>query len=438
MNRREFLLTSAAMVLAPTVSWSKPVHWRKPAIRLRAEPVTARILPEGYGLTRMLGLNGSTPGPEIRIRQGHRMSVAFENGLDQGSALHWHGIHIDNAMDGVPNLTQAVVESGDTFNYTFAVPHAGTYWYHSHNRSWEQVAKGLYGPLIIEERIPPPVNHDITVILDDWRLGKTGEMHGDFGNRHDFSHSGRLGNLARALVSRNTVRHGDRVRLRLINAATARNFTVKIDGGTGKTVAYDGMPVPEPAPLGDLLLAPAQRTDVILDVTGPIAFILRTRRGLYELGTIAAKGSNSMPIDAPIAPLPPAGVQQPDRSKATDLTLVMQGGAMGGRHRGNDIWAFNDHSDLPDAPWRRFARGETVRIRLRNDTAFPHGIHIHGHHFHEIQDDGSIGRFRDTTMVMPRQGRDILCVFDNPGRWLLHCHTLGHSASGMRTWVEVL
>ncbi len=130
----------------------------------------------------MLGFNGSTPGPEIRVRQGGRISVAFENGIDQGSAIHWHGIHLDNAMDGVPGLTQAAVEPGETFDYAFVVPHAGTDWYHAHHRSWEQVAKGLYGPLIVEERNPPRIDRDITVVLDDWRLSRTGEMRGGFDN----------------------------------------------------------------------------------------------------------------------------------------------------------------------------------------------------------------------------------------------------------------
>ena len=170
---------------------------------------------------------------------------------------------------------------------------------------------------------------------------------------------------------------------------------------------------------------------------GRISFALQTRQGPHDLGTIAVRGSNSAPIDAPIRPLPPANVPEPDRNGTTRLTLVMQDGAMGGRHVGSDCWAFNDRSGLPERPWRRFARGETARIVMRNDTAFPHGIHLHGHHFHELREDGAPGHYRDTTLVEPRQSREVLCVFDNPGKWLLHCHTLGHQASGMKTWVEV-
>lgn len=432
MNRREFLITSAATTLLPKTGWTAT------PFSLKAEPITSRILPEAEGLAHMLGFNGTTPGPELRVRQGDRMSVNFENGLDQPSAIHWHGIHLENAMDGVPGLTQEAVQPDASFHYEFDVPYPGTYWYHAHHRSWEQVAKGLYGPLIVEEPEPPLVNLDITVVLDDWRVEHSGELHMSFGNRHDFSHAGRVGNFARALFSPDTVRRDDRLRLRLINTSTARVFSVTISGGDGKVVAHDGMPLIEPEPLDDVLIAPAQRSDVILNVTGPVTFDLWTREGPYLLGTIAVEGSNPEPINTPIQPLSPTRNSESDWAGATRLPLVMQGGAMGGAHGGSDIWAFNDRSGMSDEPWHRFARNETALISLRNDTAFPHGIHLHGHHFHEIHKDGTLGHYRDTTLVDPRASRDILCTFDNPGKWLLHCHTLGHQASGMKTWVEVI
>ena len=430
MNRRQFLAASAACALAPAPG-------RAAALRLRAGPASVRLVPVVDGPTAMLGFNGATPGPEIRVRAGGRVSVGFENATGQPSAIHWHGIHIDNAMDGVPGLTQDAVAPGAEFAYDFAAPHPGTYWYHAHHRSWEQVAKGLYGPLIVEERDPPRVDRDITVVLDDWRLTEDGALHPSFGDRHDFSHAGRLGNYARAFFSAATVRRGDRVRLRLINAATARTFKVRIGGGEGGIVALDGMPLAQPEPVGEPVLAPAQRADIVLDVAGPLVFHLLPRGEPYALGTIAAEGSNPAPAGGPVAALPPTPVPAPDPARARRLVLAMQGGAMGGRHGGGDFWAFNDRSGMGEAPWQRFARGETVRIAMRNDTAFPHGIHIHGHHFHELGPDGATGPYRDTTLVEARQSRDVLCVFDNPGKWLIHCHTLAHQASGMKTWVEV-
>src|SRR3546814_19378323 len=90
---------------------------------------------------------GTTPGPEIRLRQGDRLRVLVENRLDEETTVHWHGIRLPNAMDGVPHLTQKPIGPGETFAYAFDLPDAGTYWYHAHQRSFEQVGRGLYGAL---------------------------------------------------------------------------------------------------------------------------------------------------------------------------------------------------------------------------------------------------------------------------------------------------
>ena len=430
LTRRNFLAASTATICVPQMALGAPFV-------LRAAPVTAQILPQGDGMTEMLGYNGSTPGPELRYRQGDEVAVAFQNGIGEGSAVHWHGIRIDNAMDGVPYLTQPMVQEGEDFEYRFVVPDAGTYWYHSHNRSWEQVARGLYGALIVEETAPPDVDHDIVVILDDWRIERSGQMIENFGNRHDFSHAGRLGTYARALSSADQLRRNDRVRFRIINAATARVFPLEITGLEGKIVAYDGMPLPVPEDMGRRFIAPAQRMDIIADVRDAVRFLFATQGEPYELGEIALDGVNAAGDRAEISPLPAAQVPAPS-SPDHHLTLRMQGGAMGGAHSGDDIWSFNGVSGMTDAPWVRFERGQTARISMINDTAFPHGIHLHGHHFYELDADGMLGAYRDTSFLNRQEQRDILCVFDNPGKWLIHCHMLGHQASGMKTWVEVL
>ena len=430
-NRRQFLATTMAATGLPRLAFGAPVT-------LRAAPVTAQILPEGDGTTQLLGFNGSSPGPELRYRVGDTVDIRFENGIDEGSAIHWHGIRIDNAMDGVPYMTQPMVESGENFDYRFTLPDAGTYWYHSHHRSWEQVARGLYGPLIVEEENAPAVDHDITVMVDDWRIERTGEIIEDFGNRHDFSHAGRLGTFARTIASVGEVRKGDRVRLRLINTATARVFPLEISGISGKVVALDGMPLGAPEDIGPLMMAPAQRVDIIADVTDTINFVFPTRQDPYVLGDIKVVGENPAPNASPIAALPAANAPMPSAQPDHTLVLRMQGGAMGGAHDGGDIWSFNGVSGMTAAPWQTFTRGQTVRIQLVNDTSFPHGIHLHGHHFYEVLEDDSLGPYRDTTLLQRQQTRDIICVFDNPGKWLMHCHMLGHQASGMKTWVEVV
>ncbi len=431
LTRRTLLSSSVAAVALPKVALATPMV-------LRAEPVSLQILPEPEKATALFGFNGSSPGPELRVRQHERLSLRFENRTDQPSALHWHGIRLRNAMDGVPGMTQPLVQPGESFDYDFTVPDAGTYWYHAHHRSWEQVARGLYGPLIIEERTPPAVDADITVVLDDWRLEEDGTMMGGFGNLHDFSHGGRMGNYALMLPSHKVVRRGDRVRLRLINTATARVFPVRIEGVNAKVVAFDGMPLTTPRDLSDIELAPAQRVDLIGDVTDAVNFLFVARDALFDMGTITIEGDNPAPSTAPIPTLAQSALPLPSDAPDQTLTLRMQGGAMGGGHNGDDIWAFNGVSGLPQTPFAQFKQGQTAIIELINDTSWPHGIHLHGHHFYELDTAGAIGDLRDTTLLHRGQSRKIAVVFDNPGKWLMHCHMLGHQASGMKTWVEVV
>lgn len=116
MNRRDFLVTTSAATLFPRIALaSAPVE-------LVAQPVNAQILPEGEPATPMLGFNGGTPGPVLRARQGEVFDIRFQNQIGEGSAVHWHGLRIDNAMDGVPGMTQDVVEAGGEFEYSFRAP----------------------------------------------------------------------------------------------------------------------------------------------------------------------------------------------------------------------------------------------------------------------------------------------------------------------------
>ena len=431
MNRRDFLTTSAAALLMPL-----PLRAATGEIRLRPAPVSQQILPTEYaGPTKLLGFNGGVPGPEIRAAQGERVRVLLDNGLDEGAAVHWHGVRLANAMDGVPMMTQDLVDPGATFLYDFVPPDAGTYWYHSHYLSLEQVGRGLMGPLIVTEAAPPDVDHDITAMMADYKLDPEGQLTDDFANPHDVSHDGRMGNFARAFLPDVTLRTGERIRLRLVNGSVDRVIPVLLQGLEGKIVALDGMPLATPRAIDVPLLAPAQRVDIIADVTGPVRLEMEHRMGPYPLGELAVDGEVT-PRDTPVAALPANPVPTPG-PVTQDLTLTLQGGMMAPRHTGDNVWAVNGVSDMQPDPFARFARGETARITLVNDTAFPHGIHLHGHHFHELGPDGTPGDLRDTTLVERGESRSILCTFDNPGHWMVHCHMLSHQVGGMMTWVEV-
>ena len=170
LSRREFLATSATGAAA--AAFGAPAR-AEPQVRrfsLRAASALARLVPEPHPETSAWCYDGRVPGPEIRVRQGDRVHVEVTNGLPEETTVHWHGIRLPNAMDGVPYLTQDPIAPGEIFAYDFDAVDAGTYWYHPHQRSLEQVGRGLYGPLIIEEADAPRVDRDITWVLDDWRL----------------------------------------------------------------------------------------------------------------------------------------------------------------------------------------------------------------------------------------------------------------------------
>ena len=431
MNRRQFLASTCIATVAPQVIFSATR-----AFDLHASAISINLVP-GYDFrTEMLGFNGSFPGPEIRASVGQALKINVHNDLDEGTAVHWHGIRLQNAMDGVPVLTQKIQEPKTIKTYEFTPPDAGTYWYHSHYNSQEQVARGLAGPLIIEEAEHIDLDGDVTVVLSDWLLDNDGQLVNEFNNMHSIAHEGFMGNYARAIMSTNDVKKHDRIRLRLINAATNRVFPLKISGATGKIVALDGMALEQPRDFAEIIIAPAQRVDLILDVKNSVTLDHILRDGLFRLGELQMIGINDQRKSSPIIALPKSkkpSVEKPSRV----INLRMMGGAMGRAHGGNNIWSFNNVSDLPDEPWQRFESGEMIKISLENQTSFPHAIHLHGHHFYELHPDGKVGDFRDTTLIEAGENKDILCRFDNPGNWMLHCHMLSHSIGGMKTWVKV-
>ncbi|WP_386630423.1 multicopper oxidase family protein [Sulfitobacter geojensis] len=271
ISRRQVLRTGAAFtalsILSPArTAMAGPTE--DPFV-LRAASGQAALRPAPYGPTDVWSYNGSVPGPEIRVRQGDRVRVLARNGLDEDTTIHWHGIRTPNAMDGVPFLTQEPIPVGGDFLYEFDALDAGTFWYHPHQRSSEQVGRGLYGPLIIEEANPIRVDRDLTWMLDDWRMTRDGQIAGDFNSRHDAMHGGRIGNsvtINGQIPERIAVQAGERIRLRLVNAANARIFGLDFGGLAPVVVALDGQPVAPHAPdRGIVVIGPAMRVDLVIE-----------------------------------------------------------------------------------------------------------------------------------------------------------------------------
>jgi FtsP/CotA-like multicopper oxidase with cupredoxin domain len=450
VNRREFLGAGAALALAPKVSFAEPRQ-------LKLRRATQALVGAANPATDVWAYNGTVPGPELRFKQGERLAIAVQNGLDAETTVHWHGIRLPNAMDGVPHLTQAPIAArGGRFLYEFDLPDAGTYWYHPHLGSPEQVGRGLYGALIVEERDPPAVDRDIVWVLSDWRLDRQARNLEDFRNFMDSSHAGRIGNTVTvngAIRETFAVRAGERIRLRLINASNARIYGLSFEGHEPWIIALDGQPV-TPYWDGRVVLGPAMRADVILDCTAAPGsrhrivddFYARRAYRLLNIEYSAEKPRRESFEPAPrLAPNP---IAQPQLEKAVRHRIVFGGGMMGAmpsqrEHRGL-FWTVNG-KPVPEgqhthAPLLTFPRGSSNVIELVNDTSWHHPIHLHGHVFRVLTKNGKEAlprQWGDTVLLDPDSRAEIAFVADNPGDWMLHCHVLEHQATGMMAVVRV-
>ena len=468
LSRRQLLSGVAAGAVANFMpSLTAPALAGTPDYTLKTKLSSVQLLDPGEPKTDVWSYQGLSPGPILRAKQGEPFWVKLQNELSEPTTIHWHGIRIDNAMDGVPDLTQAAVPPGGTFDYRYTPKDAGTYWYHSHYRGYEQVARGLNGVLIVEEREPPMVDQDIVLAFDDWRLKDSGEIHEEsFGSLMDRTHAGRLGNILTlngAPLFDVPVRSGERVRLRLANVATARVLNISFPGHAPKIIALDGQPVaPFDAGKEDLLLGPGQRIDVIMDMISapgqktPIQVdtgreTLVAGHIVYKAGAPPKQQVRKSFDGLPANPIP----ENVNLSQALDVDIVMTGGAMSffeqAVYRGKNfparqlarehgqVWALNGVAGMPKAPLFSAARGRVVRIKMSNKTRWPHAMHFHGHHVREVaRSQGTVRpHWRDTVHMEPDEDITVAFIADNPGKWLIHCHMLAHQLGGMITWFEV-
>ncbi len=438
-----------------------------PDFKLVAKPARVALTGKPHPETPVWAYNDLMPGPTIRARQGDRLRIPVENRLAEETTVHFHGIRLPNAMDGVPHLTQTAIAPGSEFVYEFSVPDAGTYWYHPHHNSAVQVGRGLCGALIVDEREPIHVDRDVVWLLQDWRLQNDAQISDDFRNMHDMTHNGRIGNTVTVngtVPETFSVRSGERIRLRLINAANARIFGLNFARHRPKVIAIDGQPVEphEPAD-GRIVLGPAMRVDLILDMVAKpgerFQVVDDFYRGLayrvIDLAYADAPYRDRVP-DTPIA-LPSNALPEPDLTGAQRHEVTFHGGMMGQmmmRDRGlgglsmrdmmhsGKIWLINGVATVGHVmqPMLTLARGRSHVLVMANETAWWHPMHLHGHSFRVISRNGVPTRYRewqDTVLMEPRETVEIAFVADNPGDWMFHCHILEHQESGMMGVIRV-
>ena len=449
---------------------------------------------KGRTLT-MFAFNGQYPGPLLQVAQGAEVTVELTNALDQPTTVHWHGIRLDNANDGVPDMTQRAVAPGERFTYRLRFPDAGIYWYHPHVREDVQQDLGLYGNIMVRSPRPDyfsPANREEVLMLDDLLLGDDGMV--PFGaSAATHALMGRFGNVM--LVNGEpryalSVARGEVVRFFLTNVSNTRAFNLSFPGARMKIAAGDVGNYEREQWVESVVIGPAERyvVHVRFDKPGDVALVNRVRGldHLYgrffseidTLGMVSVGGGaagrdfsasfttlrSDTAVSAGIARFRRHFGRPPDKSlvltmEAQNLpfftrqimqldsiffTPVEWSGTMPGMNwaaTGDQVrWVVRDPAtgkENMDIDWS-FRRGDVVKVRLVNERRSFHGmqhpIHIHGQRFLvlAVNDVPNTNLvWKDTVLLPAGATADILLDLSNPGRWMLHCHIAEHLSAHM-------
>jgi FtsP/CotA-like multicopper oxidase with cupredoxin domain len=484
---------------APTLPLARPREVLAPrdgdTLRLTASRVRRTI---GGKTFVMYGYNGQYPGPLIQVRQASEVVVRFHNAIDLPTTVHWHGVRLENASDGVPHVTQEPVAPGDSFTYRLRFPDAGLYWYHPHVREDIQQELGLYGNILVaarRARARAPVHREEVLALDDLLLLE-GEGPMPFGaDTATHALMGRFGNTL--LVNgepnyRLDVRNGEVVRFYLTNVANARVMNVRIPGARLKLVGSDLGDFEREEWVESVVLAPAERyvvearfpragvyaivnavrwldhmrgtTALVQDTLGVVRAAVS--RATPDYAAAFARLAESRPVGEEFAAVRRRAARPVDHALTLSLRLsgvtpnvvaMLTGIAM--PVDWNDgmpmmnwplsarevAWTLRDEAgrENMDIRWQ-FRVGDVARIRLVNEPsathAMAHPFHIHGQRFAVISRNGVPNDnmvWKDTALVPAGETIDILLELSNPGLWMMHCHVAEHLGTGMMGMFEV-
>jgi FtsP/CotA-like multicopper oxidase with cupredoxin domain len=390
------------------------------------------------------GYQGTVPGPLIVGHVGDTLVVHLINSLPEPTSIHWHGLRLPSAMDGTDSV-QPLVQPGDTFEYRFPLPDAGTFWYHSHANETVQIERGLYGALIVLGANEPAFDADRVMLLDDVKLDRAGRI------------------AKAALFDRHSGREGDTLlingreqpdfeivaghveRWRIINAANARYIRLSLGGRPFRIIGTDGGLRDSALEVTETLLTPGDRVELAVgpfdDEGAQLAIeslpyrrtaMKRPRR--VKLGTLhvaprqPSRATTLADELATIAPLVPDGAVEPTRTIRLGARMTLHG----------HDWLINGETHHRDAPVKA---GELQVWKIVNETGIDHPFHLHGFFFQVIAIDNARVRptsWEDTVNVVAKQTVTIAFRPDNrPGEWMYHCHILEHHAVGMMGHFEV-
>jgi bilirubin oxidase len=441
---------SMASFVSPPVLKNVSSLPRTVEVSIVAAPARLELLPGK--LTDVYAYNGSIPGPTLEAREGDHVIIHFQNNLPEASTIHCHGIHLPADMDGSPF---GLVPPGGHFDYEFTIKPgtAGTYWYHPHPdlRSEYQVAKGLFGALIVRAADDPIASiPEKLLILSDNRFLPDGSI--DFPDSNSVQaegdeENGREGNVLFVngkIMPTLTIRSGEVQRWRVINASASRVYRLAIPGQTLLHVGSDGGLFEHPVEVKDILVASSERVEVLVRGTGPPGsaaqletlpydrYMPQTRSTDWNVAhpLLTLGYSNATPVTPVAIPTVLRVIPALDTTKATAThVIVMSQGLINGQTM--DMQRVDVHATL----------GATEIWQLENVVGMDHPFHLHGFQFQVIDRNGVPEPFRswkDVVNVPKHESvRFIVRYTDFPGKWMFHCHILAHEDHGMMAVLEV-
>jgi FtsP/CotA-like multicopper oxidase with cupredoxin domain len=475
----QLVAPSSAAVLA--AERARPTSGRTVTRTITARPATIDL---GGKTVTTWTLDGTVPGPHLRVQVGDRLRLTLRNQLPVQTSLHWHGLELRNDMDGAPGATGSAIPPGRSFTYDFIVPSTpGTYFFHSHVGT--QLDTGLYAPLVVEDpAVPRDYDTDAVLMVDDWTdgLGRTPDqvlgdlqargmagMAGGPGGMSGMGMSGMdrggggmsplgadAGDVAYPAYLVNgrlpeqpqvlSARPGQRIRLRLVNAGSDTVFRFAVGGHRLTVVAADGRPV-RPVDVDALLVAMGERYDVEITAgTGvfPLTAAPEGKDGVAMAVLRTASGPLPNPAERPAelngrlltyADLHPTAADVLPARRPDQVITLRLGGDMTDYRWTINGRSFDDSAHDPTANHPRELRvhqGQRIRLVFQNATMMAHPMHMHGHTF-AVLAPTSNGARKDTVLVPPMGTVTVEFDADNPGQWMIHCHNAYHAAAGMMT-----
>ena len=428
-------------------------------INLTASPTNLNVI--GTATTPVWTYNGTTPGPLIRAKAGDQLLVHFANLLPEDTSVHWHGIRLPSAMDGVPGHTQPPVHPGGTFDYSFVLPDEGLFWYHPHADSAAQVGYGLYGPILVDPAdadvaAPGAVNRaelgdEVVLVLSDMGINPDGSLMPPLTEPDDGTRALLMGQEGNVLLVNGRVRptlgarSGLRQRWRVVNTSKSRYYQLALAGHQFTRIGTDGgfLPAPE-APTDTLVVIPASRADVVLTPVGDPGAVLAVEYVPYDRGFgTDFEGPPQDLFYLSLSPRPAVtGADPPlpgqlraiaplDTTLATPRSIELTLDASSGKV----VMGINGVPAWNAVPFP--AAADTTELwTITNTVNFDHPFHLHGFFFQPL--DPVTGgplpaqEWRDTIDV-PRLGTTKFAVKydDRVGMWMFHCHILDHADDGM-------